>query len=154
MAIGIATPPAGTAPEVTATPVTCMVTGSDTNGPIAYLFDTSTQTWSATTPVSGNTPYGQPNSFSGVSCHGLSSCVAVGSNYTSSNTDGPMAELWNGSDWTLMDTRAVSGSSGTPNFPAFEFASVSCPSATFCVAVGTKATAIGYQPEVDSWGTP
>jgi hypothetical protein len=38
--------------------------------------------------------------------------------------------------------------------PARYFNSVSCPSTTFCVAVGAKGLFNQTQPEAASWGTP
>jgi hypothetical protein len=49
-----------------------------------------------------------------------------------------------------MNTKAVSGTSSDP---ANWFSGVSCPSSTFCVAVGSKTAFVGQQPEIASWGT-
>lgn len=67
--------------------------------------------------------------FSGVSCPTVSTCVAVGDVLSSSSTAAvPLVETWRSGQWASAQTSgAVEGGS---------LASVSCPSATACVAVG------------------
>jgi hypothetical protein len=63
-----------------------------------------------------------------------------------------LAEAWNGSNWIRMNTNYVSGALGNPSSG---WTAVSCPSSTFCIAVGTKPglSRGGAQPEVAYWGT-
>jgi chitodextrinase len=74
----------------------------------------------------------------GVSCVGPDECVAVGANWNLEvHTRATLAELWDGTSWTVMDT---------PNPPGLEegwahdyyalLTSVSCISSTACVGVG------------------
>ena len=66
--------------------------------------------------------------LSAVSCASSSMCVAVGSFIDSnSNPAGTLAELWNGSSWSLETT---------PKLPAATLDGVSCPTVSVCVAVG------------------
>jgi hypothetical protein len=59
-----------------------------------------------------------------------------------------LAEVWNGSSWALMNTNVLLLSR------AYAFASVSCSSSTFCVAVGSKpSTNNAIVPEAAFWGT-
>ncbi|HEX4492440.1 MAG TPA: hypothetical protein VH914_14615 [Acidimicrobiia bacterium] len=77
-------------------------------------------------------PKASPSSeFWGVSCATSTSCVAVGESYDASGTNSvPMAQVWNGSSWTVQ----------TVPTPAHAFAvqlnSVSCSAAASCTAVG------------------
>ena len=67
--------------------------------------------------------------LSGVSCLTATDCIAVGSWYSARTEDGgPLAERWNGSRWSIQPTPAAD--------PTSRLASVSCRSASFCVAVG------------------
>jgi hypothetical protein len=128
--------------EQSVTPTTCMAVGvggpTDFN-PIAETWNASTGVWSVTTPNTST------EGFDAVSCPTTSWCVA-----TTGQGGPPDAQAWNGSTWTLMNTKAVSGTSSDP---ANWFSGVSCPSSTFCVAVGSKTAFVGQQPEIASWGT-
>ncbi len=86
------------------------------------------KSWSSQAPVQ---PAGSVNGvFNGISCGGPDNCVAVGQ-YTLLQGDTevnlPLAELWNGTAWTLL-----SGPAGMNDLSA-----VSCPTASVCVAVGS-----------------
>jgi hypothetical protein len=67
--------------------------------------------------------------LSGVSCVSPADCIAVGSYEPSTNNFSPLAEAWNGSSWRMLSTPALSSSDSMLD-------SVSCASATRCVAVG------------------
>ncbi len=69
--------------------------------------------------------------LSGVSCLGASFCVAVGSYHTAADTEQALAEQWNGHRWLLL--HPVS-----PGTQVNYLASVSCPTRTECVAVGSS----------------
>jgi hypothetical protein len=77
--------------------------------------------------------------FSGVSCDGASSCTAVGRKGSGSSL---LAERWNGSEWSLLSTPAKPEESGANEF---NLERVSCPSASFCMAVGS------YKKELARW---
>jgi hypothetical protein len=88
-----------------------------------------------------------------VSCASATDCIAVGeSAYTqlsAANRAGapdtiprpylyePLAERWNGTDWTVLPTPALS------NLFTGGLTSVSCPSTTACIAVGGYQTSAG-----------
>lgn len=61
----------------------------------------------------------------GISCTSSTACTAVGS-VTISGAVLPLAETWNGSEWSLQTTPAVEG----------ELLDVSCSSSSACTAVG------------------
>src|SRR5581483_37193 len=65
----------------------------------------------------------------GVSCPNASDCEATGSSRNGSTTT-TLAELWNGSTWTIQATPNASGT-----FSQLE--GVSCTSASACTAVGS-----------------
>jgi hypothetical protein len=69
--------------------------------------------------------------FSAVSCPAARSCYAVG-NYSAKNGEIlPLTEHWNGSAWSRQGAPVPAGTSFG------ELTSASCPTAKFCVAVGT-----------------
>lgn len=70
--------------------------------------------------------------FAGVSCTAVDSCTAVGS-YTTTTSPGtlPLAEHWNGSEWSIQATPTLSGVRNVG------FGGVSCSAAAACTAVGT-----------------
>jgi hypothetical protein len=151
--------------ETATTPVTCMAVGGGNNtgntapedrSPVAELWNASTQAWTITSPISATTSRGTPAGFSDAACTSATWCVAVGAQVTHPLSGGgapdPLAEAWNGSNWIRMNTNYVSGALGNPSSG---WTAVSCPSSTFCVAVGTKPglSPGGPQPEVAFWGT-
>ena len=103
----------------------CTAVGSaqPSNGPEQPLVETlSGKTWSteATPTQSSNA------SFSGVSCTSETSCTAVGT-----SGGAPLAEIWNGTDWTVRTPPSPSGSTSSA------LSSVWCSSSSACVAVGS-----------------
>ena len=78
-------------------------------------------------------PVGATGTFLGerYTCPGTTTCVAVGSYYEAGSTSRTLAQLWNGSDWTITSSADVAGSVNT------SLSSVSCLSITSCFAVGT-----------------
>lgn len=81
---------------------------------------------------------------SGVSCAGAAECVAVGSDFESSdNQFTAVAGLWQGQSWGEMALAETSG---------IDLFSVSCPTSGFCLAVG-RTEFEGYQssPVAEAW---
>jgi len=70
--------------------------------------------------------------FTGVSCAGVTPCIAVGLEETDSSLNTAFAERWNGSAWSLLTV---------PNAPQTHLDGVDCVSRTFCVAVGAGVPA-------------
>jgi len=58
------------------------------------------------------------------------SCIAVGFSVGASGREVPFAERWNGSSWSILRTVNPIGVGG-------QLSAISCPSAGFCVAVGS-----------------
>jgi hypothetical protein len=69
------------------------------------------------------------DSLSGVSCTGPTRCMAVGSYVNAAGRRLTLAERWNGRSWRVIQPLTPAG--------VDNLASVSCVSATFCVAVAT-----------------
>jgi hypothetical protein len=69
-------------------------------------------------------------SFFGVSCVSATECRTSGTKMTTEVVYMPLAERWNGTEWTVESTPNGSGGQG------FLSGGVSCVSASFCVAVG------------------
>jgi hypothetical protein len=79
----------------------------------------------------------QGSELLGVSCSGPRACMAGGSFGTSAGQGAPLAERWNGTSWRILTTPVPAGSAGTG------LSSVSCGSATACLAVGSYLTVRG-----------
>jgi hypothetical protein len=85
------------------------------------------------------------SSLQSVSCVSITRCVAVGS---SSGAGGqvPLAERWNGVKWSIMFTPNPQTNQSS------KLTAVSCPSATFCAAVGyTTQTDAQDLPLFETW---
>ncbi len=140
----------------TPAPLTCMAVGGWN---LDDLWNQSSGTWTVTMPVTPTTPNGTTNGgwdlSNGVTCPAANECVGIGSIVAYGGLGSvkwsPLAEIWNGSTWAQME---VSGSITTDTGG---FLSASCPTPTFCVAVGNKPPFNGSNnstPVVASWGTP
>lgn len=70
-----------------------------------------------------------------VQCAPSRRCIAVGSGTTGIPDQGGLARKWDGSRWSFMTTANPVGPTGTAR--TVGFLGVSCPSPTFCIAVGT-----------------
>jgi hypothetical protein len=81
-----------------------------------------------------------------VSCISASDCEASGFYYGSGNVEETMAEVWNGTIWTMQTTTSAAG--GTKA----NLDGVVCTSASGCEAVGAYADSSGQQVTIaDSW---
>jgi hypothetical protein len=95
--------------------------------------------------VASPSPAGVPQSeLTAVTCRSSStthttSCIAVGSGH------GTLIERWNGSAWSIMTSPNPTGTSSA------SLTSVSCPTATRCVAVGDFFMTTSVQRLVEDW---
>jgi len=109
--------------------------------------------WRATpspTPASTyNSPYtgGNANLYA-VSCPSSSACMAVGTQYLnySEGIQGTLAEVWNGSTWSVSQVPDPVSTSSQPGTVA-RLVSVVCSSRSSCMAVGTY----GEKVLADRW---
>jgi hypothetical protein len=104
-------------------------------------------------------------SIVGLSCPSRSWCVAVGSTISvdaSDLGDRPLAESWNGEQWSVDKTPRLPQAPGSPSCPddasfctntaGASFSSVSCTSVSRCTAVGAFTSASGREePLVEIW---
>ena len=75
--------------------------------------------------------------FSAIDCRSKTDCVGVGL-----LSGGKFAAArWNGSTWTAMPAAGVQGQAGA----------VSCPTTTYCLAVGESISRSGYGPVAIEW---
>jgi hypothetical protein len=119
--------------------------GNSPNQPFAE--NLSGTTWSPqpiATPANGSLA-----TLTGVSCTAASSCIAVGNYYDSlANQSEPFAASWNGTSWTLQTVPLPAGTAATALY------SVTCTSASACIATGGYDTAPANSPTqvlVETW---
>jgi hypothetical protein len=115
-------------------------TPSSTTETLAEVWNGSS--WSIqTTPNPGGASSSQ---LSGVSCTSASSCEAVGQSTTGSTTT-TLAEVWNGSSWSIRTSPNVSGAANS------QLAGVSCTSAGSCEAAGSSDTGTNFATLAEVW---
>ena len=102
--------------------------GKPDAGPLVEVSNGSGWTAPSTPKVSGG-------GLMGVSCPSASECLAVGT-IDRAGSGAPLAELWNGANWSVLRGAAGPGSEGT-------LGGVSCSSPTSCMAVGGGLTPSG-----------
>ena len=97
--------------------------------------------WSIVPSPSQGNAYSD-NGLESVACSSPGSCVAVGSyGHTSGNGFGTLTESWNGAAWSIVP-------SPDPGTVGALLGSVACPSADWCVAVGSEGV---HTTLVESW---
>jgi hypothetical protein len=85
-------------------------------------------------------------SLAGVSCSAADACTAVGSFDNASGMQMPLAERWNGATWSIQPVPSPAGAM------LASLSSVSCASATRCVAVGVSQDGSAHQsPLAETW---
>jgi hypothetical protein len=112
----------------------CSAVGDDTAG------NTLAEAWNGTSWSIQSTPNPTGANASvlyGLSCTAATACTAVGSSYPSTGSIITLAEVWNGSTWTLQSTP-------NPAATASFLAAVSCTSSTSCSAVGYQNYLASY----------
>jgi hypothetical protein len=116
----------------------CTAVGTFDEGPIpAALIETWNGTgWAVDTAA---TPPGTDVGLTGVSCTAVDACTAVGGYTSSSGTVVPLAEAWNGTDWSIQSTPSPSGAS------ASDIVAVSCSDGAACTGVGNYTDGSGVQ---------
>src|SRR5215470_712155 len=112
-------------------------TGSLADGAIAEQWNGAA--WTALPVIVP--PGAVSSSFAGISCPAANACMATGRFNTASGTFTvhTLAESWDGSTWTLRGTT-------DPQNGPHAFGTVSCTSATACMAAG-----VAVNPSVELW---
>ena len=123
----------------------CIAVGSHKTGSQAYA--TLAEAWNGTSwTVQPTPPTGSSEaSLTDVSCPASSDCVAIGSAGNNPTQQVPFIGRWNGTNWAIQKTPALSGTS----LPFLS--SVSCSAASSCTAIGSYQTSSGEQPLVEHW---
>lgn len=80
-----------------------------------------------------------------VSCASPSDCVFVGQHYNSPTAPAQLAEFWNGTRWRII------ASSNPGHTSASGLQDVSCPSTTFCMAVGAANVGRRFHATAYTW---
>jgi hypothetical protein len=112
----------------------CEAVGGGSDGGLTGTFveQLRNSVWSITSSPNASIPNFIGDRLNSVSCTDASDCMAVG--YVMAGTDTsaadlPLAEWWNGSTWAITSSTSLSAVGGQLN-------GVSCPSRTYCIAVG------------------
>ena len=116
---------------VSCTPAACLAVGyyrDSTDTHLALAVASAGGGWAIQPAPSP--PGAVPSILAGVSCGAASACAAVGFYHNSPGTTRTLAEAWNGTAWR------VEQAPDSPALPQDTLASVSCTSATACMAVG------------------
>ncbi len=108
----------------------CTAVGHDVNS--AGTEVTLAERWNGTAWSIQETPNptgAKSSSLAGVWCPGTEECVGVGRYVKSTGTELTLAELWNGTAWSIQG-------SPNPTVASGSLPSLSCPAAEACTAVG------------------
>jgi hypothetical protein len=124
-------------------PTACTAVGNDLNASgitvtLAERWDGSAWQRQTTPNPPGDTTTTVAPELFGVSCPTSTFCEAVGQ-YGPEGLTTSMAQMWNGSAWTMQSFPVPANSSGAG------LAQVSCTSATFCEAVGSYFDETSFQ---------
>ena len=106
---------------------------SGVNNPYAASWDGAKWTMQSA-PAPHKAEFGYVSELADVSCSAANACTAVGEKQEYKEGTMPLAERWNGSEWSIQSVPNPSGEEGS-NGKLF---GVSCASSTFCMAVGAK----------------
>ena len=126
-------------------PTNCVAVGNG-SGALAERWNGST--WSLT-PVPAPAGAGGTG-LAAAACASTTRCVAVGDysgNQNNTAISRPLAELWNGSKWSVQNAAAPSGA----NLRGSGLSSVACPTTSACVAVGALKIKLMNHPLVERW---
>jgi hypothetical protein len=117
-------------------PVSCLAVGGFSNDHAEYW---NGSTWTAERTVHTL----RQSSLIAVACVSSAACTAVGQKQINDGDAAALSEAWDGTNWSLQVT-------ATPDSPAqSSLTAVSCPSPTFCMAVG--AAGGPYQFLAEAW---
>jgi hypothetical protein len=121
---------------ISSTECTAIGAAYKTNGDRAPMAETwNGTTWSVQEPPRPETA--KAGQLSGISCTSSTSCMAVGSFESSSGVKEALADVWNGTAWSLQEPPNPAGAKATG------LSKVSCASSTECIAVGEYENSSG-----------
>lgn len=111
----------------------CIAVGAISEGPLAMR-------WNGTTWTQMATPKPESTGISrlrDVACSAANACTAVGGIRIGGQDTEAFAQRWTGAEWSLQSLPSP------PDAPNVSVGSVSCPTATMCVAVGSHSNGGG-----------
>ncbi len=117
----------------------CTAVGFFTNS--AYQQVPLAEVWNGSSWVVQSTPNpvgAQSSELSGVSCTTPTACIAVGLYTNSAYRQLPLAEVWNGTTWSLQTVP-------NPGGPSSVLTAVSCTASSACTSVGYYTNSAGQQ---------
>jgi len=108
---------------------------------------TLVESWNGTSwqIVASPNPSLSLNGLGSVSCVSATNCTAVGYYNNPITVELPLAEVWNGTSWSVVASPLPSGSSQG------YLGSVSCVSSSFCMATGAQTEGTSNQSFVEVW---
>ena len=101
--------------------------GSGNNLPLAESWNGTTWSLRSAPAPAGTTS----SALDSVSCTSATACTAVGGGNVTSTSIQPLAEVWNGTAWSIQATAGLGAGSAY-------FTGIACPSAGVCRAVGVQ----------------
>jgi hypothetical protein len=85
-------------------------------------------------------------SLAAVSCNEVKSCTAAGRYVNSSNVEVPLAERWNGTTWSIQETKIPTGAKSS------SLSAISCSASEACTATGRYVNSSSVElPLVERW---
>lgn len=113
-----------------AAPTACIAVGWFVNG-VTLAEQWNGISWTIDpTPTPPGATLSAMDALTDVSCASPADCTAVGEYTYLARTNVPLAEHWNGVNWSIEQTPQAAGAKNT------EFLGISCASTTLCIAVG------------------
>jgi hypothetical protein len=127
-------------------PTACVAAGSYSGQTRGFLVSGSGTHWTATrTPLPAGAAASQTATFRAIACPSASSCVAVGAYADAAGSNHGLLVTWRGSKLaaTAVTAGLPSGAAPLQGQPGAGLASVACPAASSCVAVGAYTDTTG-----------
>jgi hypothetical protein len=124
-----------------AAPLAIIVVGAS-----AATAQAATSTWTVAKSANVTLPGGTIES---VDCSAATACTAVGTDLNTSGIYVTLAERWNGTTWQRQSTPNPAGDTTASVAPAL--LGVSCPTASFCVAVGSYQSGFTQAGMAEAW---
>ena len=126
-------------------PVT-IITPDGVSNAASYNYTTITgTTWTVSASYPVDSSGVSTVSLNGISCVSPKFCMAVGNDFAAGGMGEGIGEIWNGSIWASTPPAPGAVSNSGVYMGAWQIDSVSCVSASFCMAVGNRVTFGGYE---------
>jgi hypothetical protein len=129
-------------------PTFCVLAGETYSGSVATTLAArwNGSSWSILTTPNPSTTR---NYFNSLDCRSASWCFAVGATQDAAGATVPLIEQWNGSVWSVTTTPTPTPAPSSSL--SYYLDAVSCPSTTFCTAVGYSQDYPSGSSLVEMW---